>query len=89
MVRFMCRKNWKFLKKSNGLSGMSMKESWKRKIECYKEQQQVLSKRIEQLESEKKDLAMRKVGCLDSCAISRWSRIQLHLTLALLWSIFR
>ena len=49
----------------------------------------MLSKRIEQLESEKKDLAMRKVGCLDSCAISRWSRIQLHLTLALLWSIFR
>lgn len=49
----------------------------------------MLSKRIELLESEKKDLAMRKVGCLDSCAISRSSRIQLHLTLALLWSIFR
>lgn len=30
MVRFMYRKNWRFLKESNGLSGMSMKESWKR-----------------------------------------------------------
>lgn len=99
-MKLNCRKNWRVLKKSNGLSEMTMKENWKRKfvfehilgqswIDCFKEQHQVLSKRIEQLEMEKKDLSMRTVLPFLSRKICSKSQILLHRTLALLQNRLR